>query len=445
VLPVVAALAGIVRPKDEERTPELRAFTALLVAGLIGFGLYTAVKASYLSTAYGTVIVERNLIYLTPLVFVGMALWLDRPRVRWVPLAVATGAVAYLLVTTPFALEKVPYSDALGLAIAQMANRNLAFTDDDVQWALLVALAVAVVLLLLPRLAGARHRVARVAVVAAAGLVLAWTMAGEISAAKYSNDFAKLVTRNYPRPLPWLDQITGGQPAIYLGQNIDSGFALGIWLTEFWNKSLKQVWSIDGTAPGPGPVLTPDLVAVDGRLAPDPGVRYVVAERGVDVDGTLVARPPKSGRWFVYRLNGPLRLAHAETGVFDDGWMGAESAYNQYASPGDRAGNMVVRLGRWAWGGPDKPGRVVIRVGTLVKGADKQPHIGRMTAVRRWRIHSLSRATFVIPTPRPPFRVEVTVSPTFSPSDYKGQSDRRQLGAQVGYLFIPHGSRRPGS
>jgi hypothetical protein len=445
VLPVVAALAGIVRPKDEERTPELRAFTALLVAALISFGLYTAVKASYLSTAFGTVIVERNLIYLAPLVFVGMALWIERPRIRWVPLAVATGFVAYLLITTPYALDKVPYSDALGLAIAQMANRNLALSDDAVQWALVVVLAVAVVLLALPRLLGRRRSAGRVVVVAAAVLVLAWTMAGEISAAKYSNDFGKLVTRNYPRPLPWLDEITGGEPAIYLGQNIDAGFALGIWLTEFWNKSLKQVWSIDGTAPGPGPVLTPDLVAVDGRLSPDPGVRYVVAERGVDIDGTIVGRPPKSGRWFVYRLNGPLRLAHAETGVFVDGWMGAESAYNQYASPGDRAGNMVVRLGRWAWGGPDKPSRVVIKVGTLVKGADKQPHIGKVTAVRRWVVHSLSRATFVIPTPRPPFRVEVRVSPTFSPSDYKGESDQRQLGAQVGYLFIPRGSRRPGS
>ena len=188
-------------------------------------------------------------------------------------------------------------------------------------------------------------------------------------------------------------------------------------------------------------MLTPDLVATDGRLAPDPGVRYVLAERGVDVDGELVARPPKSGRWFVYRLDGPLRLAHAETGVFTDGWMGAESAYNQYASPSGKGGNMVVRLGRWAWGGPDKPGRVLIRVGTLVKGADKQPHIGEVTATRRWTIHSLSRATFVIPAPTPPFRVEVTVRPTFSPSDYEGESDRRELGAQVGYVFIPRGSR----
>ena len=67
-------------------------------------------------------------------------------------------------------------------------------------------------------------------------------------------------------------------------------------------------------------------------------------------------RPPKTGRWFVYKLNGPLRLAHAETGIFVDGWMGAESAYNQYASPSGQGGNMVVRARPVGLGRPDKPG-----------------------------------------------------------------------------------------
>ena len=212
VLPVVAALAGLVRPKDEERTPALRAFTALLLAALLCFGLYTAVKASYLSTSFGTVIVERNLIYLVPLVFVGTALWLERPRLLWIPLAAATGFVAYLLVSANYALENVPYSDALGLAIAQMSNRNLSFTDDAVQWALIVTLVISVLLLVLPRLLGARRTAVRAVVGLTAALVLAWTLTGQISAAKYSNDSGDLITRNYPKPLTWLDDITGGEP-----------------------------------------------------------------------------------------------------------------------------------------------------------------------------------------------------------------------------------------
>ena len=117
----------------------------------------------------------------------------------------------------------MPYSDALGLAIAQMANRNLAFTDNDVQWALIVALVVSVGLLVAPRFLRGRPRAAMGVVVAAGALVLAWTLTGEISAAKYSNDSGTLITNNYPRPLSWLDEITGGEPALYLGPEHRAG------------------------------------------------------------------------------------------------------------------------------------------------------------------------------------------------------------------------------
>ena len=294
VLPVVAALAGLVRPEGRgadagaarvHRAPARRARCASAST--------PPSRPRTSRPSFGTVIVERNLIYLVPLVFVGTALWLERPRLRWIPLAAATGFVAYLLVSANYALENVPYSDALGLAIAQMSNRNLSFTDNAVQWALIVTLAVSVLLLVLPRLLGARRTAVRAVLGVTAALVLAWTLTGEISAAKYSNDSGDLITRNYPKPLTWLDDITGGEPVVYLGQNINAGAALGIWLTEFWNRSLKHVWSLDGTAPGPGPVLTPDLVATDGRLAPDPGARYVLAERGVDVDGSSSGDRPR--------------------------------------------------------------------------------------------------------------------------------------------------------
>jgi hypothetical protein len=49
-------------------------------------------------------------------------------------------------------------------------------------------------------------------------------------------------------------------------------------------------------------------------------------------------------------------------------------------------------------------------------------------------VHSGLQRVFSIPTPKPPFRIEVSISPTFSPSDYGG-SDRRQFGAQVGFDF----------
>jgi hypothetical protein len=443
VIPVVAGLAALFRPRVERRTPELRAFTAVFIAAMACFGLYTANKAAFLSTVFATRVEERNLVYLSPLVLVAMALWIDRPRLRLVPLAAVVAFVAYLIVALrlgpEYGISVRFYSDAPGLAIVELANRDLAFTASNAMWVLYATLAIGVVLLLLPAALGRRRpRVATAVVALTCGLVVAWALAGQISFSNGSNEFSRTLLRNFPRPVNWLDQADRGHPALYLGQKVQD--PTGIWLTEFWNRSLKHVWTLDGTAPGPGPILTPDLAAADGRLFPDPGVDYVMAEPGVEVAGRRVG---KYGSWTVYRVRGPLRLASGETGLFSDGWIGcagqpcpvASAAYNRYTTPGGRPGYALVTVSRVAASGaPIKPGNVVIRLGTLVKGSDRQPHLGRVLAVRRWMVPAGGKKTFVIPGPRPPFRVEVDVSPTFSPSDY-GESDRRQLGAQVAFNF----------
>jgi hypothetical protein len=38
-----------------------------------------------------------------------------------------------------------------------------------------------------------------------------------------------------------------------------------------------------------------------------------------------------------------------------------------------------------------------------------------------------------------PYHVEVTVSPTFIPDEVSGGGDVRELGAQVGFDFLPFG------
>ena len=364
VLPVVAALAGLVRPKDEERTA-LRAFTALLLAALLCFGLYTAVKASYLSTSFGTVIVERNLIYVIPLVFVGTALWLERPRLRWLPWR-RPPASSYLLVSANYALENVPYSDALGLAIAQMSNRNLSFTD-TVQWALVVTLAISVLLLVLPaarrspdgsasggrRDSGARSRV-------------------DAHRTDLRREVLERLRRPHhaqlPKPLTWLDDISGGEPVVYLGQNINTGAALGIWLTEFWNRSLKHVWSLDGHGAGPGPVLTPVLLDTDGRPRPGRALRARRARCG------RRRRPRRRrSRGAGSSTSSTGALAHAD-GVFDGRLDGRERVQPVRVAerPGREHGRAARPLGL---GRADKPGRVLIRVGTPSRAPTSSPSV----------------------------------------------------------------------
>jgi hypothetical protein len=348
-------------------------------------------------------------------------------------------------VATPYQLTTVPASDSPGVAIVQMANRNLSFAHGGIENALIIALVIAVCLLVAPRLLRGRRRAASAVVAVASLLVLAWSLAGQISAANYSNNEAQALVANYPRPLDWLDKHTHGKPTLYLGQNLNSGTDLGVWLTEFWNRSLRYVWSIDGSAPGPGPTQTPNTTA-DGRLYPVADVDYVLAENGVVLDGTVVARPKQPfgpPRWTLYKVRKPIRYAYNQTGVFNDGQTGcslapcpvARSAYNRFSTPGQRPGYAVVDVSRVsACGAPVPPAGVRVTIGTLVEGADKQPHIGHVTDVQRWTLRIGSARRFVLPSPPPPFRVEVRIAPTYSPLKFGG-SDQRLLGGQVGYGF----------
>jgi hypothetical protein len=436
VLPVVAGLAALVRPRGEPRTPAERAFVAVAVASVLGFGWYTAVKASYISTVFSTLVVERNLIYLAPLLFVATALFFQHPRLRPVPVVLAAAFALYLMLTTPLKLDAYPYSDAPGLAIAQGANRTLGLSEGTIETGLIVSVAVAAAVCLAPFLLRRRPAVLRPIFAITAAAVLAWNLTGQLAAADGSRILSSQLLDNYPRPLNWLDRLTGGEPAMYLGRQItDSN---GIWLMEFWNRSLRYVWSIDGSAKGPGPTLSPDLLAPDGSITSAPDIRYVVVDEGINLVGDIVGRKGHGSGgltkfWRVYRIHPPLRLAESTTGIYDDGWMGETAAYARFSTPGNRPGYAVVSLSRQAWGGPSPEGNVVIRVGTLVL-KNKQPGMGRVTETVRWTIRSGGFQRFYIPTPRPPIRIEVRITPTFVPAEIdSNSSELRAFGAQVAF------------
>lgn len=438
VLPLVAGIAAI-WPRRARPEPE-RVFVALTAASLGAFGFYTAVKAAYVSATFATRVNERNLIYVAPLLFAATALVLERRPVRLPALAATAAFVWYLLISTPYQMQYHFYSDAPGLAILSGANRELAWTPEHAQTVLVWLLAGAVAVLLAPLALRARPR-ALAAVAVAAGLAtVGWNLTGEIAAASAANSFSRDFMRNLPQPPDWLDRATGGEPALYLGQQIAD--PNGVQLLEFWNRSLERVWSIDGSAPGPGPTLTPDVTTRYGTLSDDPGFRYAVADVGVNLVGTVVAR---KGGWKLYRLDPPLRLASAETGLFSDGWLGQQKAaesvkatYSRFSTPGERAGTVVVNVSRKGWCGKDKPGRVDIRVGELAIGADRHPTIGRLTREVGWVVHSCAERAFPLPTPPPPFQVEVTIAPPFVPAELDpGQTDTRNLGAQVSFDFRP--------
>src|SRR5262249_11425293 len=123
--------------------------------------------------------------------------------------------------------------------------------------------------------------------VVAATFAIVWMGAGELSAASASNEFSRSFLENINGNPTWLDDLTGRASTLYIGQQIQD--PNGENLLEFFNRSVKGVWSLDGTAPGPGPTLTPDLAKTDGTLTHDPHFPYVVAEQGIDINGKLIA------------------------------------------------------------------------------------------------------------------------------------------------------------
>jgi hypothetical protein len=95
---------------------------------------------------------------------------------------------------------------------------------------------------------------------------------------------------------------------------------------------------------------------------------------------------------------------------------------------------MVIRLTR----APGTPATARVTIGNVIRGPDKEPHLGRRTRVYRGRLTAAKDLVFRIPAPGPRFRVEVHVAPTFRPIDVNPRlSDARELGAQVTYTFVP--------
>jgi hypothetical protein len=443
VLPVVAGLAVLWRAPGEAAHRELRILRSVLLAAIVCFGLYTAVKATYVSITFGTYTYERNLIFLAPLLFTGTAVWLERRRLHPVALALSSAFVLLLILRTPYEMGIDLSYNAPGLAILQQANRYLQLDPTAAKIGLIALLGFSIALLLAPRFIG---RGAAWLAVAVGAAVIGWNLTGEIAFASASNRFSDRFADNIRTPFSWVDDATGGAPTLYIGQQMAD--QNGEWLTEFWNRSIKAVWSLDGTAQGPGPFLTPDPRASDGALCSHNhcgpwGYPYVVEEQGIEIVGKTVATHlHKAGGglepWRLVTVAPPLRLRGSVVGVYSDGWTGAFSAYTRYSTLGGRAGRIRVVVSRVPWGGPNKTGHVTVAIGRIVIGDDKQPHLGKPTAVRRFDIHSKEQIPVVLNAPGPRFRVEVTITPTFVPIELSpDQTDRRHLGAKVSYVFLP--------
>jgi hypothetical protein len=442
VVPAILGLAAMWRPVDLVRR-EYRAFVAVFASSVAMFGLYTAAKAVYLSTIFSFTVYERNLIYLSPLFFAATALWLHRPTLNVLVLGAATAAVAYVVVGAEYQLAYFPYADAPGLAVLAEGNRSLSMDEAAVQRVLVWICAGTLTIGGLLALAPHRRRLLGGVAGSVAVLIVAWELVGANAFGNGVNRLAGRIRSSVPQPPTWIDRATGGEPTAYVGQGIADPNA--ILASEFWNRSIQFVGSLDATAPGPGPSPTLVPMDADGSVANDPGLRYLVTDSPtIDVYGREVER---TGLWRLIDTGGKIRLRSSWTGVYPDGWIGAAAAYSYFGEP--QRGVVEVLTSRAGWTGEERPAEVRVRVGTLEPApfevianpcfagrcASTQPRIARMLEVGRWTARSGKQKLFRFEVTTP-FRVEISVDPTFSPYEF-GIGDNRQLGVQVAAAFKP--------
>ena len=182
VVPVVAGLASVVRPKDEAARPGTFALAFVTIVSVVCFGVYTAVKAAYLSTVFANLTLERNLIFLVPLLFAGTALFFERRGGRWWAVVAAGIFVLYLVRATPYSLTQYPNYEAHGSRDAALANRIFRWPADTIEHVLVTVTVVATAALaLVPRIRSRRLALTVTATIAA--LTLAWTGTAEVYAA----------------------------------------------------------------------------------------------------------------------------------------------------------------------------------------------------------------------------------------------------------------------
>jgi hypothetical protein len=272
----------------------------------------------------------------------------------------------------------------------------------------------------------------------AAALTVAWMLTGQITVAQGAAAGSRALLGNFASPPDWIDQETGSGGTTFMGQNLSAGQDVGVWLTEFWNRSVKHIWTLDGSAPGPGLTVTPDLSAPNGRLTWDPGLPYVVETNGVDIIGKVVDSRPNTK--LVHVTTKPWRLREAYYGRSDDGWLtgangDATSADGTYAyfGPGSKPGKLTVIVERAAFCHESPGTNAVVRIGPVALNEQRAPIVKHATTVRRFHVGDCTVHRFTVKA-RPPVAVQVHVSPLQLGTDYD-VPDSRLFGVQFGASF----------
>ena len=415
ILPVLAGPAVLSRRS---------AFMPVFVAAVTTFLVYVAAKEAFLASRpaiYKTndLLGERNLVYLSPLVFAATAIWAERRRVNVWALGGATAVLVGIFAWIPYvwAEDSAPHSPTV-VSISHIAS---GLSHPTVRAALIVATVLAALVLLLRR---------TIVLAAAALVIVGWSLTGEVNASNKSLDIGQALVDTQPTAAR-LDRPRDRRRAGGLrrpGQAPHAGDPLPRLLERLGRPARH---------PRRRARLRADLQdrrsrRADGRLSDPAHADYVVSDEEVEVASQRVPgqRVQRAKRWNLQRVDGPVRVNAFEAGIWQDGWQEERSAYTRFGPPAP-SHHVRVGLSQKGWCGPDPHSVALVRVVELARQ--------RTTAVRRVPLQACHGGTGItVPVPQPPFAVRTLVAPTFVPADLDPSSvDTRHLGARVTYRYLP--------
>lgn len=334
VLPMVVTVGVVLYAVVAPRTREIHAFAWLTLLTLVGI---IAVVGRINVLFNGAVVQERYVIFVVPLLAVGLLAGLTETRRP--ALATLLGAIAVVPLVATTEYEMIPssfwflvspgltwffeaisprLSDVAG-ALGQQGESRYVLAA----WAIAGAGLLAAALLVALR----RRRELVAATIVAAVLVLCATetIYSFQRVVDGSSDYRGFGSGAIAGS-DWVDRAVGRDTPVallasQLGQVSDSREA---WTgAEFWNRSIRSALALSSpfTTWHPAPVVA---VRRDGAIATSDRPRYVVVStRGVPLSlaGREIAHSPDGGLALVDTAPGPLRATWSLRGLSDDGWL----------------------------------------------------------------------------------------------------------------------------
>jgi hypothetical protein len=388
-----------------------RAFLSVSTASVF----WIVIQAGSFSSHFSERIEERYMFSLAAPLLLALVVWLARglPRPSRLTAAAVLAPVAFLLALPYESLfTQALFNDTFGLIpLWRLATRLSGGTAEVRILVGLGALSAGILFASLPR------RWARPAVPAAVAAFLMLSSGSVFATVTWLSGATRHAGGLSGNP-SWIDDAVGKNARVEILDTADITDPHVVWQAEFWNRSVRRIFGLTGQDPS-----IPDLTATlkaNGRVSPglppgspDQNPPYVLAAPSVDVDGRRVAA---GGQLVLTRVRSPLRLRSLLTGVTSDGWTGPSASYARYVVPRG-AKHVVIQMSRSGAPASLAPARV-------------QAKLGGRTVTRT--VRGAGSAVLRLPIPHRPFVVTLTVSPTFSPSQF-GSPDTRALGVRASF------------